>query len=42
MSITKVLNEIYVSKELSSELIYYFDKIEINPIKVSKDFFDKK
>jgi hypothetical protein len=41
MSITKVLNEIYVSKELSSEIIYFFDKIEINTIKVSKDFFEK-
>lgn len=41
MSITKILNEIYVSKELSSEIIYYFDKIEINPIKVNKDLFEK-
>jgi arginyl-tRNA synthetase len=38
MSITKVLNEIYVSKELSSEIIYFFDKIEINTIKVLYDF----
>jgi len=41
MSITNILNDIYISKDLSSELIYFYEKIEINPIKVNKDLFDK-
>jgi hypothetical protein len=36
----KILNDIYVSKDLSSEIIYHYDKIEVNPIKVTKILFD--
>lgn len=38
--IEDILNLIYISKELSSEIIYHFDQIEINPIKVTKTVFE--
>lgn len=40
MKIEDILNLIYISKELSSEIIYHFDQIEINPIKVTKTVFE--
>jgi hypothetical protein len=41
IKIDEIINSIYISKELSSEIIYHFDEVEVKTININKDMFDK-